>query len=32
MPVHQLRELCREKLPPAPFTVTALAWAARGIA
>jgi len=25
----RLRELCREMLPPAPFTVTALAWAAR---
>ena len=28
----RLRELCREKLPSPPFTVTALAWAARGIA
>ena len=28
----RLRELCRKKLPPAPFTMTALAWAARGIA
>jgi SAM-dependent methyltransferase len=27
----RLRELCREMLPPAPFTVTARAWAARGI-
>lgn len=27
----QLRELCRELLPPAPFFVTARAWAARGI-
>lgn len=29
---HQtdLRELCRSLLPPAPFVVTALAWAARG--
>lgn len=27
-----LRELCREMLPPAPFTITARAWAARGIA
>ncbi|MBI3648913.1 MAG: class I SAM-dependent methyltransferase [Actinobacteria bacterium] len=26
----QLRELCRELLPAAPFTLTALAWAARG--
>ena len=26
----QLRDRCREKLPAAPFTVTALAWAARG--
>ena len=27
----QLRELCRERLPGAPFTVTALAWSARGV-
>jgi SAM-dependent methyltransferase len=27
----QLRELCREMLPAAPFAVTALAWAARGL-
>jgi SAM-dependent methyltransferase len=27
----RLRERCREMLPPAPFTVTALAWAARGL-
>ena len=27
----QLRELCREMLPAAPFTVTALAWSARGV-
>jgi SAM-dependent methyltransferase len=27
----QLRELCREKLPAPPFTLTALAWAARGL-
>ena len=26
----RLRELCREKLPPAPFVVSARAWAARG--
>jgi SAM-dependent methyltransferase len=26
----RLRELCRERLPPAPFSVTARAWAARG--
>ncbi|MDQ2965794.1 MAG: methyltransferase domain-containing protein [Chloroflexota bacterium] len=26
----RLRELCRDKLPPAPFELTALAWAARG--
>lgn len=26
----QLRDLCRETLPPAPFSVTARAWAARG--
>ena len=25
--VAQLRELCREALPPAPFTVEARAWA-----
>jgi hypothetical protein len=28
----QLRDLCREKLPPAPFVVSARAWAARGLA
>jgi hypothetical protein len=28
----QLRELCREMLPAPPFTVTALAWSARGVA
>jgi SAM-dependent methyltransferase len=28
----RLRELCRERLPPAPFVVHARAWAARGIA
>ncbi len=28
----QLGELCREMLPPAPFVVTARAWAARGLA
>jgi SAM-dependent methyltransferase len=28
----ELRELCREKLPPAPFVVSARAWAARGLA
>ena len=28
----ELRELCRERLPEAPFVVTASAWAARGIA
>jgi hypothetical protein len=28
----QLRELCREVLPPAPFVLTARAWAARGLA
>jgi SAM-dependent methyltransferase len=27
----RLRDLCREKLPAAPFTVTARAWAARGL-
>jgi SAM-dependent methyltransferase len=27
----RLRELCREMLPAAPFAVTALAWAARGL-
>jgi hypothetical protein len=26
----RLRELCRERLPAAPFTLTARAWAARG--
>jgi SAM-dependent methyltransferase len=28
----ELRELCREKLPAAPFVLTARAWAARGLA
>ena len=28
----RLRELCREALPPEPFTVNARAWAARGVA
>jgi SAM-dependent methyltransferase len=28
----QLRELCRQMLPPAPFVVSARAWAARGLA
>lgn len=28
----QLRERCRERLPAAPFAVTARAWAARGLA
>jgi SAM-dependent methyltransferase len=28
----QLRDLCREMLPPAPFVVSARAWAARGFA
>jgi SAM-dependent methyltransferase len=28
----QLRERCREKLPAAPFVLTARAWAARGLA
>jgi SAM-dependent methyltransferase len=28
----RLRDLCRERLPAAPFTVTARAWAARGLA
>lgn len=27
----QLRELCREMLPPAPFVLTARTWAARGL-
>lgn len=27
----QLRELCRERLPAAPFVLTARAWAARGL-
>jgi len=27
----QLRELCREKLPEAPFKLTFRAWAARGV-
>ena len=28
---ERLRERCRDRLPEAPFTVTALAWAARGL-
>jgi hypothetical protein len=28
----QLRERCRERLPAAPFVLTARAWAARGFA
>jgi ubiquinone/menaquinone biosynthesis C-methylase UbiE len=28
----ELRELCRSRLPAAPFTITARAWAARGLA
>ena len=28
----ELRELCRSKLPDAPFVVTSRAWAARGLA
>jgi SAM-dependent methyltransferase len=28
----QLRELCRERIPDAPFVLTAQAWAARGLA
>lgn len=28
----ELRELCRERLPAAPFVLTARAWAARGLA
>lgn len=28
----ELRERCRDKLPPAPFVLTARAWAARGLA
>jgi ubiquinone/menaquinone biosynthesis C-methylase UbiE len=28
--VGELRELCRERLPAAPFTITARAWASRG--
>ncbi len=28
----ELRELCRARLPTAPFTITARAWAARGLA
>jgi hypothetical protein len=27
----ELSELCRERLPEAPFTITARAWAARGL-
>jgi SAM-dependent methyltransferase len=30
--VDELRELCRERLPSAPFTITARAWAARALA
>ena len=30
--VSELRELCRERLPSAPFTVNARAWAVRGLA
>ncbi|HEY7179611.1 MAG TPA: class I SAM-dependent methyltransferase [Gaiella sp.] len=30
--VSELRELCRERLPAAPFTISARAWAARGLA
>ena len=29
---NRLRDRCRELLPPAPFTITARAWAARGLA
>jgi SAM-dependent methyltransferase len=29
---EELRERCRAELPPAPFTVRAMAWAARGLA
>ena len=29
---NELRELCRERLPGAPFEITARAWAARGLA
>src|SRR5262245_54048548 len=29
---NELRELCRERLTPEPFTITARAWAARGVA
>ena len=28
----RLRDLCRERLPPEPFTISAAAWAARGLA
>lgn len=28
----ELRELCRARMPRAPFTVTGKAWAARGLA
>jgi hypothetical protein len=28
----ELRELCRTRIPPAPFTVSGKAWAARGSA
>ena len=27
----ELRDLCRRRLPPAPFTVSARAWAVRGV-
>jgi SAM-dependent methyltransferase len=30
--VSELRQLCRERLPAAPFTISARAWAARGLA
>jgi hypothetical protein len=30
--LERLKELCREELPPAPFTLNARAWAARGVA
>lgn len=29
---ERLRERCRELLPPAPFTIESIAWAARGVA
>jgi SAM-dependent methyltransferase len=31
-PQARLQELCRVKLPPAPFVISAQAWAARGLA